>query len=41
LSFESTRLAPLGEQTGGEQQQLVFFSRGQFHDFAETCLSFG
>ena len=28
VELEATRLAPLGQQSGGEDQQLIFFARG-------------
>jgi hypothetical protein len=31
LSFSTAGLAPFGQQGGGEEQQLVFLSGGQFH----------
>ena len=34
VELEPARAAPLGQQRGGEDQQLVFFSRGQVHDGA-------
>ena len=31
VEFQTAVLAPLGEQCRGEQQQFVFFSRGELH----------
>ena len=31
VELEAARLAPLGQQCGGEEQQLVLFAWGQFH----------
>jgi hypothetical protein len=32
VELEATALAALGQQGGGEDQQLVFFARGQFYE---------
>src|SRR5688572_29793050 len=31
IELQSAALAPLGEQPGGENKELVFFSRGELH----------
>ena len=31
VELEAARLAPLGQQSGGEDQQLIFFAGSQFH----------